>query len=291
MSPTPPVPPSKPSGAAGAGEDGWICPSCLTPGGASTRYCSACGERRLPLPGWRSAAARWWRTLRALVLEPGRLTADDAAGRRQPWIAPLSLFLTINLVFFFGQALTGLNVLSIPLDTHLHRQAYSAQALRQLAQRLARRPLDRARFEDRFQLQQETLSKATVIAMVPLAALASRVLFRRRGSGVAWRTDFVHALHFYAFMLLFMMSLFALLAPALLGLKALGHPLTPAALDDVASTIEAGGIVAYQFVASARVYGGPAWRRLIAACTFVAVVLGALYLHRWAIFSVTTWVV
>lgn len=267
----------------------WSCPSCNTPCATTALYCSTCGERRLPAPNARATATRWLNTLRALVFQPGRLTADYRDGRRQPWIAPLSLFLTINLIFFIGQSLTGLNVLSIPLESHLTQQNYSEPAQRILARRLEARPIDRARFDDRFQLQQETLSKATAIAMVPLLALASWLLFLPRSTALPWRTHLVYALHFYAFMLLFLTVFFALLAPALLAWRALGLPFAPAMLDNVASTFEAGAIVVYHFVASGRVYGGPAWRRLLAACCLVVAVLVALYLHRFAIFAITTW--
>jgi hypothetical protein len=46
--------------------------------------------------------------------------------------------------------------------------------------------VDCARFEDRFELQQETLSKATVVGMAPLLAIASALLFGRGGSDAAW---------------------------------------------------------------------------------------------------------
>lgn len=41
-----------------------------------------------------------WRTLKALVVEPGRLTLDYFAGRRQRYIPPLRLYLTFSLILF-----------------------------------------------------------------------------------------------------------------------------------------------------------------------------------------------
>jgi hypothetical protein len=41
-----------------------------------------------------------WRTLKALLITPGRLTADYFAGRRARYIAPLRLYLTFSLVLF-----------------------------------------------------------------------------------------------------------------------------------------------------------------------------------------------
>ncbi len=276
---------------AGTTRAGWRCPTCNAQSGAEAAWCSVCGEQRLHAPDTRATLARWWRSLRALVLEPGQLTAEHRDGRRRPWIAPLSLFLAMNLVFFIGQAATGLHVLSIPLSSHVDDQVYSPMARDLLERRLHARPLERARFEDRFQLQQETLAKATVIAMTPLLALASWILFARRASATTWRTHLVFALHFCAFMLLFLTVFFALLAPALLGLRAAGVAVTPDVVDSVATALEAVVIGAYQFVASGRVYGGSVGRRVLGAAVFVYAALGVLYLHRLAVFVVTVWIV
>ena len=48
-----------------------------------------------------------WRTLGALLLTPGRLTADYFAGRRARYIAPLRLYLTASLLLFAVGGLSG----------------------------------------------------------------------------------------------------------------------------------------------------------------------------------------
>ncbi len=269
---------------------GWACPTCAARCDAAARHCSACGEQRLPLPGWRFSLARWRLTLRCLVLQPGRLTADHAQGRRQPYVPPLSLFLAINVVFFVAQSLSGLSVLSIGLNSHLQGQRYSALASDMVAQRLARRPLDRERFEDRFALQQQTLAKATAIVMAPLLALASWACFRRRG-GATGRTHLVFALHFYAFVLLFLTVFFGLLAPLLGLLQHWGHVPAHADLDNFATAIEAVVIGSYFYLAAGRVFGAGRLWRLLAAVVLVFAVLWTLYLHRFAIFLATVWMV
>ena len=74
------------------------------------RYCRTCGQdATLALQPWREMLSEWsdavlgWdtrsgRTLRALLLEPGRLTAEYVAGRRAAWLHPLRIYLTANLV-------------------------------------------------------------------------------------------------------------------------------------------------------------------------------------------------
>jgi hypothetical protein len=76
------------------------------------RYCPTCGQdsslalRPLPelVAEWSDAVLGWetrsGRTLRALLFEPGRLTAEYAAGHRAPWIHPLRIYLSASVAAF-----------------------------------------------------------------------------------------------------------------------------------------------------------------------------------------------
>jgi hypothetical protein len=44
------------------------------------------------------------------------------SGVRKPYVAPFQLFLIANVLFFAMQWLTGENVFSSSLDSHLHHQ-------------------------------------------------------------------------------------------------------------------------------------------------------------------------
>ncbi len=75
-------------------------------------YCAQCGQREGP-GDWRLRDAlgeafgdvyhldsRLWRTLYALVLRPGMLTAEFNAGRRARYIPPFRLYLIISFLLF-----------------------------------------------------------------------------------------------------------------------------------------------------------------------------------------------
>ena len=94
-------------------ESSWICPSCGST--ATTRYCANCGEGRIfgsaQIVGHdtateprRSFLGRLRATLRTLASPPGQLTVDWIRGKRVRYLAPLSLFLWINVAF---RPLTG----------------------------------------------------------------------------------------------------------------------------------------------------------------------------------------
>jgi hypothetical protein len=86
------------------------CRNCRAP--ISGKFCGNCGQEtdvRLPTlrEFTREAAGRYvsfdgrfWRTLFALALRPGRLTREYLAGRRRRFIRPARLYLFATLVFF-----------------------------------------------------------------------------------------------------------------------------------------------------------------------------------------------
>ena len=74
------------------------------------------------LHAFTSIDARTLRTLWLLLRQPGALTLAWTSGVRKPYVAPFQLFLIANVAFFTVQWLTGENVFSSSLDSHLHHQ-------------------------------------------------------------------------------------------------------------------------------------------------------------------------
>jgi len=86
------------------------CADCAAP--ISGKYCAACGQETvIETPTVRhflhefadqyvALEGKLGRTLRVLLLRPGQLTIDYVEGRRQRYVRPLKLYLTISVVFF-----------------------------------------------------------------------------------------------------------------------------------------------------------------------------------------------
>jgi len=86
------------------------CADCAAP--VAGKYCAACGQETLiETPTVRhflqefadqyvALEGKLGRTLRVLILKPGQLTLDYVEGRRQRYVRPLKLYLTISVVFF-----------------------------------------------------------------------------------------------------------------------------------------------------------------------------------------------
>lgn len=92
--------------------------ACLNCGAALTGpFCASCGQKRphtdLTLREFvHDATAELTqlegkvpKTLKALLLQPGRLTLDFLAGRRARWLSPLRLYLICSVAYFLSDAL------------------------------------------------------------------------------------------------------------------------------------------------------------------------------------------
>ena len=94
-----------------------VCPNCGAP--RDDAFCGQCGQNdRVYMRSTVSLAkdmvidqldldSRLFRTLKALLLEPGRLTREFVSNRRARYVSPVRLYLSISVVFFFVLSLTG----------------------------------------------------------------------------------------------------------------------------------------------------------------------------------------
>lgn len=114
--------------AEATAETGPSCRDCGMPFAADANFCPRCGQEtrvRLPrvLDFLREAAdetvglsGRLPRTLGLLLFRPGRLTVEYIAGRRQRYVRPMRLYLSVSLVFFalLGVATSDIGWIQVP---------------------------------------------------------------------------------------------------------------------------------------------------------------------------------
>lgn len=248
---------------AGAVPQARACHNCGAPLGG--RFCAQCGQEHVALdvPLRRVVGevfaelfdvdSRVWRTLRALLLRPGLLTAEYNAGRRARYLPPLRVYMLSSLIFFFVVATAPVTLVQVgvtedeleaveqdvataagPGDT-----ASAAGSRAELPVRLGRAMQDPERF-NRLWLR---MWAWTMFALLPVFALLMQTFFRR---AAPWYVrSLVFSLHIHAFA-------FLILALPI----ALSHLLEERQRAPVA--LAAFGIIALQFVlATRRAYGLP----------------------------------
>jgi hypothetical protein len=187
-------------GAAVITTELWICPTCTST--VSTPYCPSCGEcplrdRELTFRGlieqvaqaFTSIDGRLLRSVRRLVASPGFLTMAYVEGRRKPYVGPVSLFLSANVLFFAIESLTGGAVFSTPLDSHLHTQPWSPFAESLMSHRLEAMGTALEVYRPVFDHAVALNARLLMIFMALSFAPVPSIVFRRSG-----RPLVVHAL-------------------------------------------------------------------------------------------------
>ena len=259
------------------------------------RFCPQCGEERLRpndlsvrylfgklLENTSSIDGKLVRSWRTLLTEPGQLTAAHIKGERRRYLNPLALFFIANAIFVGVQSLTGANILSSPLSSHLHAQDWAPFVRDVVSDRLARRDLTLEAYSPVFDRSALFNAKALIILMALAFAPLPAILFRKRHMPTG--AHVVFALHLYAFVLV-QLSLSVLLAQADVVLG--GGGLQSALVDNVLSIFNLLACGTYVFLAVPSVYSASGWRRA-AAALFLTLMLGVLFVgYRFAIFLIT----
>jgi len=300
-----------------------LCTNCDTT--LTGEFCYACGQKRFVESDRRfghllhqfAASAtdldgRFWRTIRALAVQPGLLSREYFDGRRARWISPVSLFLAVSVVYFVAPSLGGDLTLQFnqqvsghvrqlavgPDETVSEREAastgqfYSPLTARWIEKRVRQRD-EAARaasagasgysyrdYRLAYDAKANDVSKALVILHVPIAALALMLMFA--GQRRYYAEHFVFALHYLSF---WMLSLQVVLQLSNLFnlLPAAAHP-PDAAYDWLMRTL----LPAYAVLAVRRAYSTGWPKALSGALGLVAaIVLFNLYVYHAVQFVVT----
>ena len=264
------------------------------------RYCRHCGERRLG-PDDRSIRhilesiadllthfdSKGYRSLRFLVTRPGFLSVEQLRGSRVRYAKPMSLFVSINVFYYFSITLLGANTFTTPLEIQLHQNNYySSLANRQVDDRVQAEQQTFAAFEARYDKRTSVLSKTLIFLFIPIyAAIFFGLFFFRRRFFVEHA---VVATHLWSFILLLMAIAVPLVAlVSMWWLKAPSTAAVLATLDQPVSMLLQASIAIYLMVMLRRVYTASAWY-----CAGVALLIGwsffhIVWLYRFLLFEIT----
>lgn len=276
-------------------------------------YCHGCGQKRLVdsdrrlghLMGQLFSAAtdldgRFWRSLRVLLFQPGRLSRDYLDGRRKHWLAPMTLFLLANVLYFLSPGtLTDFNLPLADQMRQVHSPATNPWVIERIAERdrvlrERRERLPEARRQslpDEYTMadyardygaQSGNVGKALIIVHIPFLAIALALMFWRRRMYFAEHA--VVATHLFTFSLFFI-QLVLMPLEWLLRITGMGEGWVAAGALLVAVVW-----LAYQGAAVRRVYATSAWVTVLAPFVLIAAMtLGNLYFYRGLQFVVTFW--
>jgi hypothetical protein len=264
------------------------------------KFCSYCGEKRVnthdfSLKHFVEEAVesvthfdnKFFRTIKLLIIRPGKLAEDFSNGIRLRYMRPLQLYIVCNLVFFV--AVIFWTPFAQPLYSYWNYRPYTwfgsqetinakvAEEISTFRERhddsgsLSASLTDRYFYslvEEKFNRSIKSQSKVFLIVLIPMYAFSFMLFFgRKRFIG----EHFVLATHFMA----------ALLIYFLFAAYLINVPLTYFVGEEngIGSIIATCAIFVYLAFAFKRFYKVPAWRSLLAALT-----VGSLTFVMWSIY-------
>jgi hypothetical protein len=289
---TPPVPDAE-SGASSFGH----CGNC----GAALNgpFCSQCGEKKVSardysighiveeaIPEFITFDSRFLRTLKLLFTQPGQLSNAYFRGGRSRYTKPLTLFIIINVLFFFAQPHTG--VFGYKYADYMNTRAHLGSVQRHLRQTGEPQQTYMARFDANLQNQK----KSSLILAVPVLALFMAILFV--GSGRTYAEHLVFSVQVYAFLLAYIAVLaLIMLGPVALTLRAVGPAAVPIMRTlEGAYTIAAIliiGLAVYMYAGFRRAYQTHRTRAAVNALILSGAVALLIMLYHNVLFYATFW--
>lgn len=228
------------------------CQNCSTL--LEGRYCRYCGQRAAGADDLRigpmardllrRASVLDSKVLRSLagLFRPGFLTAEYIAGRRQPYLNPVKLYLVCAAVFFVAAPLAGYTLEALRSTPGMHWLDSAATA------RIEARRMDPALFAARFDIRMQSVYTAMLGLSIVANALMLGLLFRRprRPFGL----HLLFGIHYVAFLYLAAIAL-GLALPRLAA-----HP-------EIIVLLTYAVVASYLYTALRRVYGEGRFRTLL----------------------------
>lgn len=133
-----------------------------------------------------------------LLRFPGRMTVEFLEGKRKKFISPVTLFLFLNLIYFFVNPLSDY---SLSLYDQINSQPYSGWTKSWVDLKLQKQEVDLRAYANIYQNASDNISKSIMIINVPMiAALIYLMSFQRRPF---YFDSLIFAFHFFT---LFMLS-------------------------------------------------------------------------------------
>lgn len=141
---------------------------------------------------------RFFLSMKYLIRFPSRMTVEFLEGKRKRFISPITLFLFINLIYFFVNPLTDY---SLTLYDQIHSQPFSMWAKEWVDVKLEKEELDFRSYGITYQNMSDSISKSIMIVNIPITAVFVYLIsFKRRRF---YFDSLIFAFHFFS---IFMVS-------------------------------------------------------------------------------------
>ncbi|MFK7953740.1 MAG: DUF3667 domain-containing protein [Ekhidna sp.] len=172
-------------------------------------YCKSCGQKAIDnvdrsittligdfLGNLFFLDNRFYISLKNLLLKPGVMTVEFLSGKRRKYISPISLFLFVNLIYFFLNPLTDY---SLPLYDQINHQPYSSITKKWVKEKIEHEGIEYNSYRLKYNKNSDDISKIIMILNVPFIAFFVYLFsFWKRQF---YFDSFIFSVHFFSFFL------------------------------------------------------------------------------------------
>ncbi len=256
------------------------------------KFCHACGQKKIEdkertikhfIYQFFGAAFflenNVFRNLWYLLSKPGFLAAEYLDGRRKRYMTPLSLFLLINLVYFFAVHLSDLN---LSLREQMFQPQHKSLATAMVERRLERRETTLDAYASEYDEQSTALSKTLIILHAPVMALLLTLIYLKR------RYYFTDHIVFSVYIVAFVMLL-SIIANVILKLLVTGRIIEPQVFFPIYGWLFLIAFPAYFAIALKRFYRETWVWTIIKTIPVLAAFVVAHFVYRTLLFLIVFW--
>ncbi|WP_422359812.1 DUF3667 domain-containing protein [Reichenbachiella sp.] len=141
---------------------------------------------------------RIWVSYKYLLCKPGIMTYEFLEGKRRKFMPPVTLFLFVNVLYFFISSLTDY---SLPLVDQINQPTHGALATRMVENKLVEEKMEMEDYSAIYNQASDNISKTIMILNVPIIALFVYLLAIRRRK--YYFDSLIFSMHFFTVFLLF----------------------------------------------------------------------------------------
>lgn len=269
--------------------------TCKTCGNEfSGNYCNNCGEKVIRLEDRKLkhylgefinaltfADNKLWRTLKTILLSPGKLSREFVDGRRKNYMKPVSIFFLANLIYFLFPVF---NTFTTTLQIQMSGLPYSPVVEKWVDQEITDRAIEFEAYEKEYNLKTTELSKLLLAIMASIIGLFLWPIHMRSKRNLL-ADQMTIGQEVMTFLLIYCLQLLGglFLIVSFFEIKV-------NLFSDVTISIVSCLLLLYFFIKVERqFYGFKGLRLIVNALLSVISIVAALFIYRALLFFVTFW--
>ena len=260
------------------------------------KFCNLCGEKVLEkqdqtlknyllnlLNAYTYIDGKLFNSLRTLLTQPGKITADISEGITVPYMQPISFFFLANFIYFF---FPGIQTFNTSLYNQLNSMPYSSFVKREVSEYLIKSQIELFEFSQIYDLNSTSNSKLLlflfVVYLIPFTVLTN---YSKQVNFVKY---FHLSLEFVTFILIIPAVAVSLVVRGITELSfKLGANWDGEISDGYYSIFLSFIILGFIVPAIRRVFGFPWWRSFLGGILLVSLLIVVITIYRLTLFLAT----